>query len=103
VGERQVRDYAKRLGRPSKRPRVGTDDVRSGAAQDVGTPWIQLDGDDAACASDQLAGDDAVAGPDFDDEIAACDAGVANEVSREPRREVVPAPREWTSALRVHG
>ena len=93
--ERQVREDAERLPRPGEAASVGRRDrhARESPGEPPGVSSVQLDGDDPPGAPDELARHHAMTRTDLDDEIAACDAGVTDEVSGEARRQEVTARR----------
>lgn len=54
---------------------------------------VELNGHHPSGSRYELARDDARAGTDLDDEVASCDSGVADEVSRETRMKEVTTTR----------
>jgi hypothetical protein len=94
VGERQVRDDTEGLSGHAEVARIARNDAHARIApeplpQTRHQRGLDLDRDDAARARRELRGQDARTGTDLDDEIAADDAGVADEVSGEARDEEV--------------
>src|SRR5207302_9155679 len=98
VRERQVRDDAERTVRPAILARVRMNDTRSRKPppQALRVAGVELDGDHATRAPDQLARDDPLAGSDLDDEIGAGYPRVSDEISGKPRSKEVPTT--WTDA-----
>ena len=94
VAERQVRDDAERLGRQAEVAHVASDDAHmtigaEPSLQPGDEHGIDLDRGDTSGALGELGREHAGARTDLDDEIAARDAGVPDEVSREARDEEV--------------
>jgi hypothetical protein len=94
VRERHVRHDAERLVREPKLECVAGDDPdgvrpRETVAQPLDENRIELDRDDTSGTPGELVREHAGAGTDLDDEIAACDAGIPDEVSGEARDEEV--------------
>ena len=96
--ERQVRNHAKRLVRPSILACIRSNNphLRETPSQTLRVVGVELDGDHPARVGGQLARDHAVAGSDLDDEIAAGYSRVADEISGKPRSKEVPTT--WTDA-----
>jgi hypothetical protein len=94
VREGQVRDHAEGLGRQAELTRIALHDAHGGAAPEARTQAayegrIDLNRDDTTGALRELGREHAGARTDLDDEIAARDAGVPDEVSGEARDEEV--------------
>ncbi len=92
--ERQVRDNAERLGGQAELTRIALHDAHGrtapeALAQAAYEGRIDLNRDDTSGALRELGREHAGARTDLDDEIAACDAGVPDEVSGEARDEEV--------------
>ena len=106
MGEREVGDDAERFGGELERQRIGVRDSRPMHAAEsfrerTGEFAVELEGEDPAGDLHQLASDVAGAGADLEDEVAARQSGVANEVSRQTRMKEVPPGR--TGAARTYG
>jgi hypothetical protein len=98
VRERQIRDYAERAPGEIDLQGVGVHDEdarirRETAPQGACEIPVELDGDETSGPPCKLERENTGAGADLYDEVAACDPGVANEISSEAPNEEVPTPR----------
>ena len=102
--EREVGDDLERLGRQPNAPGVALDHVRKAAAEVGRQLTLDLDGNHARARAYERGGQGAGAGPEVEHEVAARDAGGANQIGSEPATaEEVPTASALCSRTDGHG